>query len=268
MLTIRGVSNAPEIPTLLDEAALAALHEDFASTGDLDELTTLIRNFVARGGEGVEEVRVAVESGDAETARKAAHKLKGSSRTLGAWLLGAVAAKVEAAADEGDLEVASRAVRELDVVWSLSRHALSDMVEAIGDDGPLTAGAGPGADEGGLDVLIADDEPIALAVLRATVERLGHSCTAVTDGEAALAAFERDRPHVVITDLQMPGIEGVELARRISGLDGPAPYVAVLSASGDRGAGALGESVDAVLSKPAREDELRAVLGLAAQRSS
>ena len=263
------MSSAPEIPTLLDEAVLADLHEDFASTGDLDELAALIRNFVARGGEGVEEARGALESGDAEPARKAAHKLKGSSRTLGAGLLGAVAAKVEAAAAEGDLEVASRAARELDVVWSLTRHALSDMVEAIGGDGPLTAGGGPAAEQGGgLDVLIADDEPIALAVLRATVERLGHSCTAVTDGEAALAAYERDRPQVVFTDLQMPGIEGVELARRIRALEGPAPYVAMLSASGDRGAGALGETVDAVLSKPAREDEVQAVLGLAAQRSS
>jgi CheY-like chemotaxis protein/HPt (histidine-containing phosphotransfer) domain-containing protein len=265
------VSNAPEIPTLLDEAALADLHEDFASTGDLDELATLISNFVARGGEGVEEARAAVESGDAGSARKAGHKLKGSSRTLGAGLLGAVAAKVEAAAAEGDLEVASRAARELDVVWSLTRQALSDMVEAIGGDGPVTVGTGGGSsvEQGsGLDVLIADDEPIALAVLRATVERLGHSCTVVTDGDSALAAYERDRPPVVITDLQMPGIEGVELARRIRALDGPSPYVAVLSASGDRGIGALGESVDAVLSKPAREDELRAVLGLAAQRAS
>ena len=42
------MSSAPEIPTLLDEAALVGLHEDFASTGDLDELATLIRNFLAR----------------------------------------------------------------------------------------------------------------------------------------------------------------------------------------------------------------------------
>jgi len=263
------VSNAPEIPTLLDEGVLADLHEDFASTGDLEELATLIRNFLARGGEGVEVARAALESGDAETARNAAHKLKGSSRTLGAALVGAVAAKVEATAAAGDLEAASRGTRELDVVWSLTRRALSDMVDAIAGDGPLAVGAEPGREQDdALDVLIADDEPIALAVLRATVERLGHSCTAVTDGEAALAAFERDRPQVVITDLQMPGIEGVELARRIRALDGPSPYVAVLSAGGDRGPGALGESVDAVLSKPAREDELRAVLGLAAQRAS
>jgi hypothetical protein len=42
----------------------------------------------------------------------------------------------------------------------------------------------------------------------------------------------------------------------------------VLSASGARGRGAHGETVDAVLSKPFREDELKAVLALAAQRVS
>jgi two-component system, OmpR family, alkaline phosphatase synthesis response regulator PhoP len=104
-------------------------------------------------------------------------------------------------------------------------------------------------------------------VLRATVERLGHTSTAVTDGAAALAAYESERPQVVITDLQMSGIDGVELGRRIRALDGSSPYIAVLSASGDRAAGALGDAADAVLSKPAREDELQAVLGLAAQRA-
>jgi CheY-like chemotaxis protein len=117
-------------------------------------------------------------------------------------------------------------------------------------------------------VLLADDEPIALAVLRASVERLGHDCTVVRDGEAAMAAYERIRPHVVITDLEMPGLGGVELAERIRAAGDRDTYVTVLSASGDRGRGALGETVDAVLSKPFREDELKAVLALAAQRVS
>jgi CheY-like chemotaxis protein/HPt (histidine-containing phosphotransfer) domain-containing protein len=257
---------APDIPTLLDDQALGDLHEDFASTDDLDELATLIRNFVDRGGESVAEASSAVQSGDGETARQAAHKLKGSSRTLGASLLGAVSARLESAAAGGNLHDAARAVRELDIVWSLTQHALSDMADAIGGD---AAPAAPQAEVagGGLHALLADDEPVALAVLRATVERLGHVTTAVTDGAAALAAFERDRPQVVITDLQMPELDGVELARRIRALDGAQPYIAILSASGDQGVDALGDTVDAVLSKPAREDELRAVLGLAAQRA-
>ena len=260
-------ADASGIPTLLDEQALANLHEDFASTGDLDELAELIRRFLARGGEEVQAVAAAVDRGDLDAVRAAGHKLKGSSRTLGASLAGAVAAKVEDAGAAGDLAAARHAQRELEVVFSLTRAVLTDAVEALGGDGPLvTPDAGDAA--GGLRALLADDEPIALAVLRAAVERLGHDCTVVTDGEAALAAYERERPQVVITDLQMPGIDGVELARRIRAAGDAAAYVAVLSASGDSGVPALGDTVDAVLSKPFREDELKAVLALAAQRAS
>lgn len=269
---------APGIPTLLDDQVLADLREDFASTGDLGELATLIRNFVERAAEGVAEVAAAVESGDGDAVRKAGHKLKGSSQTLGAALLGAVAAKVEAAGADDDPVTARRRAHELEIVFGLTRHALSDVVKAIGGEaepGPGSAGgdaarasAGDAADDPSLRALIADDEPVALAVLLATVERLGHACTAVTDGEAALASYERERPQVVITEMQMPGLAGVELAGRIRELDGAAPYVAVLSATGDPAGEAPGRAVDAVLSKPVREDELRALFGLAARRGA
>jgi CheY-like chemotaxis protein/HPt (histidine-containing phosphotransfer) domain-containing protein len=257
--------SAGDIPSLLDDQVLGNLHEDFASTGDLGELAVLIRNFLERGGEGVADARAAVESGDAETIRKAAHKLKGSSQTLGANLLGEVAAKVEAAGAADDLETAQRGARELDVVFGLTRYALSDMVDAISGHEPVAPQHAPGSPV--LRALLADDEPVALAVLRATTERLGHEPIVATDGQAALGAYERERPQVVITDLQMPGLGGLELARRIREMDGAVPYLVLLSATGERGVGEIGVAVDAVLSKPAREDELRAVLALAAKRT-
>jgi CheY-like chemotaxis protein/HPt (histidine-containing phosphotransfer) domain-containing protein len=260
-------SDSPEILTLLDEQALANLHEDFASTGDLADLAELIRNFLARGDEQVRAVAAAVERGDTDAARAAGHKLKGSSSTLGAPLASAVAGKVEQAGAEGDMEGSRRALRELEVVFSLTRGVLTDTIDALGGGAPSagreTAGSGRR-----LRALLADDEPIALAVLRAAVERLGHDCTVVGDGDAALAAYERVRPQVVITDLNMPGIGGVELARRIRATGDRDAYVAVLSASGGGGHPALGDTVDALLSKPFREDELEAVLALAAQRAS
>jgi two-component system sensor histidine kinase EvgS len=207
-----------------------------------------------------------VRGGDPEHIRSAAHKLKGSSRTLGAILVGAVAAQIEQAAVDGDLSQAKGRVRELEVVFSLSRAALTDAIEALGGAGPAPA-AHP-AESGSLRALLADDDPIALAVLRAGVERLGHDCTVVTDGVAALSAYQREHPQVVITDLQMPGLGGTEFARRIRAGGDTATYVVVLSASADGVAAELGQNVDAGLVKPVREDELRAVLALAAQRAS
>lgn len=263
----------PAIPTLLDDHALARLYDDFASTDDLGELARLVRNFFGRGDEHVAAVAEAAAAGDVELVRRTAHKLKGSSRTLGATLAGAVAERAEQAGAEGDAPAARRAVAELEIVWSLTRAALSDVVDAIGEavaeprpQSPLTARTRRGA-VAALRALLADDEPIALAVLRATVERLGHDTTVVRDGDSALAAYDRIRPDIVITDLHMPGIDGLELARRIRAR-GDRTYVAVLSASGAPEAAPVGESIDAFLTKPVREDELEAVLGLAAARAT
>lgn len=258
-----------EIPTLLDERILGELHEDFASTGDLPELADLMRTFLERGVEQLAAVTAAVEDRDIEAIRQAAHKMKGSSRTLGASLTGAVASKIEEAGEAGDVVAARRSLPELEVVFALSRVALTDAIEAIDGSGRAPFPNAPPAG-GGLRALLADDEPVSLAVLRASVERLGHDCTAVTTGEAALAAYDDVQPHIVVTDLMMPGMDGIELARRIRARSERPVYVAVLSATGDRADQALGlgSDIDASLSKPVREDELRAVLGLAAQRTT
>jgi CheY-like chemotaxis protein/HPt (histidine-containing phosphotransfer) domain-containing protein len=262
---VTAPAGTPEIPTLLDDRILGDLHEDFAETDDLPHLAELMRKFLDRGAEQLTVVAAAVHGGDADEVRRAAHKLKGSSRTLGAGLLGAVAANIEQAGGNGDLVAAKGALGELEVVFSLSRSALLDMIDAI--DGGARAVAHPKTCAG-LRALLVDDEPIALAVLRAAVERLGHECTVVTDGEAALVEYERLRPQVVITDHHMPVVGGIELAARIRAGGDWATYIAVVSASGGKSNGAIGRIIDAALSKPLREDELHAVLGLAVLRAT
>jgi signal transduction histidine kinase len=71
--------------------------------------------------------------------------------------------------------------------------------------------------------------------LQAAIERLGHACTVAADGDEAWAACRETAPQVVVTDWDMPGLDGAELCRRIRGeLPGAYTYVIVLTGNADR----------------------------------
>lgn len=64
-------------------------------------------------------------------------------------------------------------------------------------------------------VLVIDDEPQILRVLRHAFPLTEYSVKTANGGDAGLTAFSEWQPHVVITDLQMPVIDGLEVCRRI-----------------------------------------------------
>jgi len=64
-------------------------------------------------------------------------------------------------------------------------------------------------------ILIADDEKIKRVTLADDLTSQGHVVVAVADGEEALAAMEQARFDVVVTDLKMPNVDGLELLKRI-----------------------------------------------------
>jgi len=57
--------------------------------------------------------------------------------------------------------------------------------------------------------------------------------TTVASAAAALAALERSRPHVLISDISMPGESGYDLMRKVAALDGTLPAAALTSFGGD-----------------------------------
>lgn len=65
-----------------------------------------------------------------------------------------------------------------------------------------------------LRVLVADDQSANLMVLRRLLERAGHRPLLVDDGEAVLDALEREHFDAVITDLHMPGADGLDVLRQ------------------------------------------------------
>lgn len=60
------------------------------------------------------------------------------------------------------------------------------------------------------EILIIDDEPGVLKILRKILEGAGHSVTEAPDGAVALQHFEGTATDLVITDIFMPGMDGIE----------------------------------------------------------
>lgn len=64
-------------------------------------------------------------------------------------------------------------------------------------------------------VLVVDDEQDILDLVRYHLEREGFQVIGCRDGKSALALFPRERPDLVILDLLMPGVDGLEVCRRL-----------------------------------------------------
>ena len=66
-----------------------------------------------------------------------------------------------------------------------------------------------------MDILVADDDPSGRFLLNSTLVELGHSVTEAANGSDAWEAWKRGQHQLVISDWMMPGIDGLELCRRI-----------------------------------------------------
>jgi DNA-binding response OmpR family regulator len=64
-------------------------------------------------------------------------------------------------------------------------------------------------------ILVADDEPTLVATLKFNLERESYSVITAADGEAALSAARTHRPDLILLDLMMPGLNGLEVCRII-----------------------------------------------------
>lgn len=74
-------------------------------------------------------------------------------------------------------------------------------------------------------VLIADDEPMVVHLLRLVLTRLGHTVVTADGGKAALSEFKAHRPEATILDLNMPDMNGIEVVRGIRAVDQQAPVI-------------------------------------------
>lgn len=105
-------------------------------------------------------------------------------------------------------------------------------------------------------VLLVDDDPTVLEVCRSYLEQAGFRVHAAADAFAALHRVARDRPDLVVLDRMLPGLDGIEVCRRIRS-SSPVPVIMLtaLGSEDDRIAG-LEAGVDDYLAKPFSPREL------------
>ena len=111
------------------------------------------------------------------------------------------------------------------------------------------------------NVLLVDDDPAMRRILSKWLEKDGYSVRAVSDGREAIAAIEQECPDFLITDWEMPHVDGLELCRRVRAMDLPGYvytlFLTVKSAPAEMIEG-LEIGADDFLSKPVGQGELLA----------
>jgi len=153
------------------------------------------------------------------------------------------------------------------------------VLASLWDDGQATgsqaASAEPEFDSGlgqrlPLRILLAEDNATNRDLAVRFLQRMGYGCDVVSNGHQALEAAGRGVYDVVLMDVQMPEMDGLEAARRIADLLGAErPRIIALTANamqGDRER-SLAAGVDDYVTKPIRVAELQAALTAAARRA-
>jgi PAS domain S-box-containing protein len=113
-----------------------------------------------------------------------------------------------------------------------------------------------------LSILLAEDNLINQKVAIRMLERLGYKAEIAANGQEAMEALKNHPYDVVLMDVQMPEMDGLEATRRIRSTPGRQPYIIAMTAhamKGDREI-CLGAGMNDYVSKPVRMEELKAAI--------
>ena len=184
-----------------------------------------------------------------DEALKLAHRLAGLGGTIGFDRVSAKAAAIEEA-----LRQRPAALDWLDA----SVDELQQAFDADVADPRRPAAAAPKTDLP-LNVLVVEDNLVQRTVLSGQLRMAGHRPVAVGTGEEALAAARASRPDVILLDLELPGIDGLEVCRMLKAEAAlarvPVAFLTARTAVDDRLMG-LSQGADDFLTKPLDPREL------------
>jgi len=174
----------------------------------------------------------------------------------------------------GQAARARKAGIQLTLVKPIKQSELLDAIMTVlGSSQEVSANDVPDVIQGRrLRVLLAEDNPVNQRVARTILEKAGHFVTVAHNGREALARTQAERFDVILMDVQMPEMDGLEATKAIRGLEtgrgGRVPIVGVTAHAmkGDRER-CLGAGMDGYLPKPIRPAALFAAIEAAVSQS-
>jgi DNA-binding response OmpR family regulator len=117
-----------------------------------------------------------------------------------------------------------------------------------------------------MKVLIADDDPIIRLLLSSSLTKLGHDVQEAENGRDALARWEQEHQHLIISDWMMPDLDGLELCRQVRAAQ-RADYTHITLLTALSGKANYLEAMDAgaddVITKPLEKEQLVARIRVA-----
>jgi YesN/AraC family two-component response regulator len=118
-------------------------------------------------------------------------------------------------------------------------------------------------------ILIIDDEKSTLRIFRLFLSAYGYKVLTAENGKLGVEVFNRERPRIVLTDIKMPGMDGLEVLKRIKEAD-PSTEVIVITGHGDMDLAiqALDLYATDFINKPIQKEALDAALNRAEKRLS
>jgi signal transduction histidine kinase/DNA-binding response OmpR family regulator len=202
-----------------------------------------------------------IAEADLERIFNAFDQSEAGERTSGTGLGLAISAHF-AALMHGGIEVESALGRGSSFTFTFDADDASEAELAAANNVEVAVGLEPGQPVP--RVLVVDDVATNRELLVELLTRIGFEVRTAADGEEALVAHAVFRPDLVLMDLRMPGLDGLETTRRLR-RGGSLAVIIAITASGlsDAEGEALAAGADAFVRKPYREPDLLAKIGAA-----
>ena len=112
-------------------------------------------------------------------------------------------------------------------------------------------------------ILIGDDEPMACEFLETFLGKQGYEVSKATTGNQALELIQAERPHLVLLDIRMPGMNGMEVMRRAKAIDPALGFIMVTALHAENiGRNALSEGAYDYITKPVDIEYLKTSISM------